>query len=320
VKINSDKLLKIIFLDISTIGEVDNLSLFDELGEFISYEITSPEQRVERISNCQVVITNKVIIDREIMDACRDLRLICVAATGMNNIDIEYAAKKGIEVKNVAGYSTESVAQSTFSMLLYLMHSTSFYDNYVKDGKYARSLIFTHHGPQFTELKGKQFGIIGLGNIGKRVAAIAEAFGCSVVYHSTSGKNLYSNYKHLSLNDLLNTSDIVTIHCPLNEQTRNLIDKEKLKLMKKSAYLLNAGRGGIIDEPALAGALDKSWIAGAALDVLSQEPINSKNLLLDIKNKEKLLITPHIAWASIEARTLLVEKIIQNIRDFLSRQ
>jgi lactate dehydrogenase-like 2-hydroxyacid dehydrogenase len=311
---------KIVFLDISTIGELDNLSRLKEIGEFVSYESTKPNQCIERISDCQVVITNKVVIDKDVIDACPALKLICVAATGMNNIDVGYAVKRGVEVKNVAGYSTESVAQSTFSMLFYLMHRTSYYDKYVKEGMYAHSSIFTHHGRPFTELKGKQFGIIGLGSIGKRVAAIAGVFGCRVVYYSTSGKNLDTNYTHLPLNDLLSTSDIVSVHCPLNEQTKNLIDTEQLKLMKQTAYLLNMGRGGIINEPALAEALEKNWIAGAALDVLTKEPIGADNPLLKIKQKEKILITPHIAWASKESRTLLVEKIVENIREFLSRQ
>jgi lactate dehydrogenase-like 2-hydroxyacid dehydrogenase len=311
---------KIVFLDISTIGEVYNLSHFGEIGDFISYDITEPDQRIERISDCQVVITNKVVIDKEIIEACPEMKLICVAATGMNNIDVEYAVRKGIVVKNVAGYSTESVAQSTFSMLLYLIHSTAYYDKYVKEGKYSQSPIFTHYGPQISELKGKQFGIIGLGAIGKRVALIAEVFGAKVMYFSTSGKNLVSQYLHLQLNELLSTSDVVSVHCPLNEQTKDLISEEQLKLMKPTAYLLNAGRGGIINEQALARALDKNLIAGAALDVLSKEPIDPNNPLLKIKQKEKILITPHIAWASKESRSLLVEKIVENIREFLTQK
>jgi lactate dehydrogenase-like 2-hydroxyacid dehydrogenase len=315
---NTNELPKIVFLDISTIGEVDNLSGFSNIGDFVSYEYTKPEQRIERLSGCQIVITNKVVIDKEVIDACPELKLICVAATGTNNIDIEYAAKKGIQVKNVAGYSTESVAQSTFSMLFYLIHQTSYYDAYVKQGNYTQSDIFTHHGPQFMELKGKQFGIIGLGTIGRRVAEIAEVFGSYVAYFSTTGKNINDNYKRLSINDILSNSDIISIHCPLNEKTKNLIDSDQLKMMKPTAYLLNMGRGGIINENALAEALDNNRIAGAALDVLINEPIDLNNPLLKIKSKQKLLITPHIAWASKESRTLLVEKIIENIRDILA--
>jgi len=320
VKKNTNKKPKIVFLDVSTIGEVYNLYHFEEIGNFITYENTKPDQRLERMSDCQIVITNKVVIDREVIDSSPSLELICVAATGMNNIDTEYAKEKGIIVKNVAGYSTESVAQSTFSMLFYLMHSTLYYHRYVKDGRYAQSEIFTHHGPPFIELKGKQFGIIGLGAIGKRVAFLAEAFGSSVIYFSTSGRNTDTNFKHISLDNLLSISDIVSIHCPLNEQTKNLLDTEKLKLMKPTSYLLNTSRGGIIDEFALAKALDNEWITGAALDVLSKEPIDPDNPLLKIKLKDKILITPHIAWSSKEARTLLIEKIIENIRDFLSCQ
>jgi lactate dehydrogenase-like 2-hydroxyacid dehydrogenase len=314
---NINKKPKIVFLDISTIGDVNNLSRLNEIGDFNSYEITDAGQRIERLKDCEIVITNKVVIDKEVIDACSSLKLICVAATGVNNIDIEYAALKGIQIKNVAGYSTESVAQSLFSMLFYIMHNTLYYDNYVKNGKYSQSKIFTHIGPQFIELKSKQFGIIGLGTIGKRVAEIAKAFGSDVAYYSTSGKNLNNSFTYLTLNDLLSTSDIVSVHCPLNEQTINLIDMEQLKLMKPSAYLLNTGRGGIINEHALARALDLNWIAGAALDVLAKEPIDTNNPLLKVKNKEKLLITPHIAWTSKESRNLLIEKIAENIRKFI---
>jgi lactate dehydrogenase-like 2-hydroxyacid dehydrogenase len=311
---------KIVFLDSSTVGKVENLSKLAGIGEYTAYDYTLPEQRIERLKDCQIVITNKVVIDKEVMDTCPDLKLICIAATGMNNVDLEYAALKDIVVKNVAGYSTDSVVQSTFAMLLSLMHSVAFYDNYVKSGDYAQSRIFTHLGPAFWELKNKRFGIIGLGTIGKRVAAIARAFGAEVVYYSTSGKNLDAGFLHLSLAELLCTSDVLSIHCPLNDKTTNLIGAEQLKLMKPTCYLLNMGRGGIINEEALAEAIDKDWIAGAAIDVLMQEPIRNNNVLLNIKKKDKILITPHIAWTSIESRNLLINKIISNIIDFLENQ
>lgn len=308
--------MNIVFLDASTLGDVDNLKKLGELGNFISYDTTFPEERVTRIGNNNVVITNKVIIDKDVMDKCSGIELICIAATGMNNVDLDYAGVKGIHVKNVKGYSTESVAQSTFSMLLNLMHQISYYDNYVKSGSYSKSPIFTHHGRSFSELKGKRFGIIGLGTIGKRVAEIATAFGADVVYYSTSGKNLNTGYEHADLNTLLTISDVVSIHCPLNENTHNLIDLSKLKLMKPTAYLLNMGRGGIVNEKDLAKAIDSNLIAGAAVDVLTKEPVDYNNPLINIKNKEKIIITPHIAWASIESRRLLVEKLYYNIQTF----
>ena len=309
--------LKIVFLDASTVGAPDNLKLLSELGEYSQYNYTKPSERIERIGDSQVIITNKVVIDQEIMDACSSLKLICIAATGMNNVDLKYAAEKNIQVKNVSGYSTESVAQATFSMLFYLLNSSAYYDNYVKSGKYSHSPIFTHHGREFWELKNKVFGIIGLGTIGRRVAQIAAVFGAHVVYYSTSGKNLDTGYEHKELDDLLKIADVVSIHCPLNEHTKNLVNSGRLAMMKSTAYLLNMGRGGIVNESALAEALDQERIAGAALDVLSHEPIEKNNPLLKIKNPDRLFITPHIAWASREARILLIDKIIGNIRRFL---
>ncbi|MBN2485203.1 MAG: D-2-hydroxyacid dehydrogenase [Bacteroidales bacterium] len=315
-----DKLLNIVFLDSSTIGEVKTIDKIASLGKYVSYSTTLPSQRIDRIKGNNVVITNKVVIDKEVIDACPELRLICIAATGMNNVDLPYAAQKGIVVKNVAGYSTESVAQHSFSMLLYLMSKMQYFDNYVKTGEYSKSAIFTHHGRSFTELKGQQFGIIGLGTIGKRVAEIAGVFGAKVVYYSTSGENTKSPYPLLSFGQLLETSDIISVHCPLNEKTEGLIGYEQLKKMKRSAILLNTGRGKIVDEPALAQALDEGLIAAAGIDVLEKEPIEANSPLLKIKNPEKILITPHIAWISEEAREQLVEGIFQNIVNWQNKQ
>ncbi len=309
--------MKIVFLDVSTIGEVPNLGEITSLGEYAGYPVTSHEQRIERLADADVVIVNKVMIDRELMEACPRLRLVCVAATGMNNIDLACAAEKGVVVKNVAGYSTNSVAQVTFSLVLELLTRTHRYNEYIQNGHYSASSIFTYLGWPFQELAGKQYGIIGLGTIGKRVAAIAEAFGASVCYYSTSGKNLDNPYKHLDLNELLQTSDVISIHAPLNDQTRDLISMQQLKMMKPSALLVNVGRGGIVNEAALAEAIDSEIIAGAGLDVFTQEPLPAGHPLLTVRNKGKLLLLPHIAWASIEARTLLVSRIAGHIRSFM---
>ena len=309
--------VKIVFLDAVTVGNVDNLAEISTLGDYTAYELTPPALRISHISGHHVVITNKVVIDRDVMDACPELKLICVAATGMNNIDLEYAAKKGITVKNVAGYSTESVTQCTFSMLFYLLHASRYYGDYVRSGQYAASPVFTHLDRAFWELKDKRFGIIGMGTIGKRVAQVAEAFGARVVYFSTSGQNMAaSGYQHLPLDELLCSADVVSIHCPLNDQTRNLLNESRLKLMKPTAYLLNMGRGGIVDEAALAKIIDENRIAGAALDVLTSEPIAPDSPLLKVHHKEKLYITPHIAWASIEARRLLITRTAENIKSY----
>lgn len=310
--------INITILDSSTLGEVKALEKIAALGKFTSYKLTDPEQRIERLQGQQVAIVNKAIIDKEVMDACPDLRLICISATGMNNVDLDYAKEKGIRVKNVAGYSTDSVAQVTFSMLLYLLAKLPYFDNYVKSGDYANSPIFTNHGRSFWELKGKQFAIVGLGTIGKRVAEIAKAFGAKVIYHSTSGKNLNGPYPHLEFEELLSTSDIISIHCPLNEQTDNLFGYEQFKKMKSSAIVLNAGRGKIVNEAELATALNENLIAAAGLDVLEYEPIKANNPLLKIDNPEKLFITPHIAWISQEAREELVEGVCKNIIDWIN--
>ncbi len=306
---------KIVVLDAKTLGNID-LSLWHKLGEVVIYPTTKPEETIERIKNADVIITNKVVIDQKMMENSPKLKLICVAATGTNNIDLKAAQKLGIAVTNVAGYSTRSVAQHTFAMLFYLLESLNYYDNYVKSSRYSKNDIFTHLDKPFYEISGKRWGIIGLGTIGKEVAKIAEAFGCEVVYYSTSGVMRKEPYPRVSLDVLLTTSDIVSIHAPLNERTKNLITYEKLKLMKRNAVILNLGRGGIINEKDLAKALDEGLISAAALDVLEKEPIEPDNPLLKIKNKERLLITPHIAWASIEARKRLVYEIYENIKAF----
>lgn len=313
-----NKDLNIVYLDASSIGEVKALKKLNELGNYTSYSLTKPEERINRIKGNQVVITNKVIIDKEIMDACPDIRLVCISATGMNNVDLDYAKRKNIEVKNVAGYSTESVVQSTMAMMFYLLHKLPYFDNYVKSGEYSKSPIFTHHGRTFWELKDKQFGIIGLGTIGKRMAEVVSTFGANVVYYSTSGNNLNAPYKHLDFKQLVQTSDVISVHCPLNEKTENLFVYDTFRDMKRTAILLNAGRGKIVNECDLARALNENLIAAAGLDVLETEPINKDNPLLKLDNPEKLLITPHIAWISQEAREILVEGIISNIKSWMN--
>jgi glycerate dehydrogenase len=243
--------------------------------------------------------------------------MIAIAATGMNNVDMEAAEKFGVVVKNVAGYATHSVAQSTFAMLFRLMQDLDYYDVFIKNGDYAESEIFTNTDITFHELRGKRFGIIGLGTIGQRVAEIAEVFGAEVVYFSTSGKNTDQPYKRMDLDELLETSDVVSIHAPLNENTDNLIDYNQIKKMKDSAILINTGRGRIVNEAGLAKAIDEERIAGAALDVFENEPMKKKNPLLQVKNSERLLLTPHITWSSVEARTELIDGVYNNIWEFL---
>ena len=307
----------IVFLDQKTIGKVDNLKLLSKLGKLETFESTEPKQVVERCTGKEIVIVNKVELSEAVMKQLPKLKLICVAATGVNNVDLNYTENNGIEVKNVAGYSTDSVAQLTFTMLLYLVNKPYYYDTYVKSGAYSRSDSFTHHNEPFWELKGKRMGIIGLGTIGRQVARIAESFGMEVVFYSTTGRNNHISYKRFELEDLLKSSDVVSIHAPLNNQTRDLITYEKMKLMRPCAILLNLGRGGIVNEKDLAKALNANIIAAAGIDVMEKEPINADNPLLKLFDKEKILITPHMAWASKESRELLVEKIARNIEVYL---
>lgn len=309
--------MKIAILDAKTFGRDIDLSSFSKFGDVKIYQTTSSEKRLKRIKDRDIIITNKVIIDKYLIDNAPTLTLICVAATGTNNIDLDYAREKGIAVTNVAGYSTQSVVQHTFAMLFYLLEHANYYDKYSKSGQYARNNIFTHIGRPFWEIYGKRWGIIGLGAIGKEVGKIAKSFGCDVVYYSTTGKHINKDFKKVELDELLNTSDIVSIHAPLNERTKNLVTYNKFKILKPSAILLNLGRGGIVNEGDLAKALKENLIAGAGLDVLEKEPIELDNPLLSIKDKGKLFITPHIAWASIEARERLIDEVILNIEYFL---
>ncbi|MDR0558757.1 MAG: D-2-hydroxyacid dehydrogenase [Prevotellaceae bacterium] len=309
--------MKIVFLDAETLGQDVDFEELEKLGTLIKYDNTSSKNVIERIKDADIAIVNKTVISAEIMQVCGKLKLVCVAATGMNNIDLDFAAKSGISVKNVAGYSTDSVVQLTYAILFSLTMRISYFDNYVKSGEYSKSGIFTHYGHVFPELAGKQIGIIGMGAIGKKSAKAGEAFGARIVYCSTSGKNNSVHYQRLELDELLAGSDVVMIHAPLNEQTRNLINADKLKLMKCSAFLINTGRGHIVNEKDLAEAIDSGKIAGAALDVFSTEPLPENNPLLHVKCPEKLVLTPHIAWTGIEARKRLLKGIVENIKEHL---
>ncbi|MEM9834335.1 MAG: D-2-hydroxyacid dehydrogenase [Bacteroidota bacterium] len=309
---------RIVFLDTDTVGNVPNLDDFSELGEYTKYPQTHPEELIGRVANQDIIISNKVMIGEGTMRSTPSLRLICVAATGMNNVDLEAARKLNIAVKNVTDYSTYSVAQLTFGMLLQLLHRHDYYNEYVYSGKYSRQSLFTHLGHPFWHLQGRQWGIIGLGNIGKQVATIAEAVGAKVVYFSTSGKNNNAQYPRLSLDELLATSDVVSIHAPLNENTQNMLTYKQLTKMQPHSLLVNTGRGGIVNEADLARAIDEAIIAGAAADVYGQEPVPLSHPYLQIRRKERLLLTPHIGWASIEARTLLIDRVYQNIQQFMA--
>ena len=304
--------MKIVFLDAATMGDVSFASI-EQLGEFVCYDKSTPEEAIQRVMDCEVLIINKVLVTPELIDAAPKLRLICESATGVNNIDLAYAASKGIPVRNAVGYSTSSVVQATFMQILSLVGEGLYYDDCVKSGRYSAMDMFTDPSVSWTELAGKRIGIIGMGNIGSRVAKIAEAFGMDVCYYSTSGTGHCKEYPSLSLEELLKTSDVVSIHAPLNEKTAGLVGETELALMKPAAILVNMGRGGIVDEKALADAIDNRIIAGAALDVFVKEPLPADNPLLHMKYPERLRLAPHAAWASVEARERLVQQIADNI-------
>ena len=308
--------MKIVFLDAKTIGDDINLSGFDELGEVVKYGFSTTEEARERTKDADVIILNKVEINEKTIGEAKNLKLVCVTATGTNNLDKEYLAKRGIAWRNVAGYSTESVAQHTFAMLFYLLEKLRYYDDYVKTEKYVEDVSFTHFAKVFHELTGMTWGIVGLGNIGRRVADIAKMFGCRVIYYSTSGKNIQPGYDRVSFEELLTQSDIVSVHAPLDENTQGLMNQAAFTKMKKTAIFLNLGRGPIVVEQDLADALNEGEIAAAGLDVLSVEPMQAQNPLRSIKDSEKLLITPHIAWASVEARNRLMQIIVEQIKSF----
>ncbi|WP_252225576.1 D-2-hydroxyacid dehydrogenase [Clostridium sp. ZBS2] len=304
---------QIVVLDGKTLGNVD-FSKLNEFGKVTYYDLTSRNEVEERIENANIVLTNKVVLNENNLKNAKNLELICEMATGFNNIDIKYAKENNIAVTNVAGYSTNTVAQHTFAMALNLYDKISYFDNYVKSKEYSRSNIFTNVDEVYKDIDGKVWGIIGLGAIGKRVAKIADAFGCKVVYYSTSGKNSNSEYDKVSFEELLEKADVISIHAPLNENTKGLMNYEAFKKMKEDSILINMGRGPIVVDADLAKAIDENLIGGAGLDVFEIEPIPENNPLLNIRNKEKLVLSPHIAWASEEARNRLFNDLLENIR------
>ena len=306
---------KIVFLDEYSLGGND-LSSIKSLGDYTAYDRTPAELVLERCKGATVVISNKVYLSRETMQQLPDLKLIAIAATGMNNVDLEAAAELGIEVKNVSGYSTYSVAEATLCGALSLLKNSSYYDNYFKSGAYAATNDIFHFGRPISMLRGKNWGIIGLGAIGRQVATLAETFGCKVAYYSTSGVAREESYPRMELSELLAWADVVSIHSPLNAQTAGLIGEAELQQMKPTAIIINVARGGIIDESALANALNNKTIAGAALDVFSKEPLPSSPLY-NLKDSYSLLASPHTAWAADDAVNKLIEGIYINIKEFL---
>ncbi|SFA93945.1 glycerate dehydrogenase [Acetitomaculum ruminis DSM 5522] len=308
--------MKIVLIDGKTIGDDIDFSKFEQLGEFIKYDYTTIKEMPERVKDADVIICNKSKMNETTLKDAKNVKLVCVTATGINNLDLEYLEKRNIAWRNVAGYSTECVAQHTFAMMFYLMENLRYYDDYVKKGKYINDKAFTHFDRTFSELNGKTWGIIGMGNIGKRVAQIAKAFGTNVIYYSTSGKNNVKDYERVTFDDLLKRSDFISVHAPLNENTAGLMDYDAFSKMKKSAIFLNLGRGPIVVEKDLVKALKEEMINAAALDVIETEPMADDCPLIKLKDSDRLLITPHIGWAGKETRERLMNIIYEQIKEF----
>ena len=309
--------MKVVFLDCKSLGADLDLERFSSFGEVEMYDFSTTEEAAQRTQDADVIITNKVPMNASTLGNASHLKLICVTATGINNLDLPYLEERGIAWRNVAGYSTETVAQHTFALAFYLLEHLNYYDCYVKEGRYVNDRIFTHFDRGFHELSSMTWGIVGLGAIGKRVAELAACFHSNVVYYSTSGKNHDDRYREVDWETLLDSCDIISIHAPLTPETNNLFQREAFQKMKNSAILINVGRGPIVNEADLAWALEEGEIAGAGLDVLAVEPMAEDNPLRRITDSNRLIITPHIAWASIEARTRLMDIVYHQIEDFL---
>ena len=308
---------KIVFLDEYSLGDMD-LSPIKQLGEYVGYDRTSKEQVLERCKDADVVICNKTPLRAETLRALPNLRFVAIAATGMNNVDLDVAAELGIGVKNVAGYSTSSVAEATLTFALSLFKNTVYFDNYFKCGAYAATEDIFHFGRPVRQLRGSKWGVVGMGAIGREVARLASAFGCDVAYASTSGAVRKEKYPQMTLTELLGWADVVSVHCPLTPATKGLIGKKELSMMKPTSIIINVARGGIIEEAALADALNNKVIAGAGLDVFSREPLHSSPLY-DLTDNYTLVASPHTAWAADEARKVLIQRIADNIKEYLEK-
>ncbi len=309
--------MKLVILERNSLGTDIDVSCFEQFGDVTIYGNTVRHQVAERVRDAEIIMSNKAPLEEETLKDASSVKLICLFATGYDCVDLEYCRSRGIKVANVVDYCTDAVSQHTFAMLFYLLEHLRHYDEYVKSGAYGAQDRFSNFDRPFTELNGKTWGIVGMGHIGRKVAAIAQAFGCRVIFYSASGKSTCTDYEQVDLDTLLASSDVLSLHCPLSERTRGLIDKKALEKMKKTAILLNVARGPVINNSDLYWALQNEVIAGAGLDVLEKEPIASDNLLGRVQDSNRLLITPHMAWATTEARTRIVEEVCRNVEAYL---
>lgn len=309
--------MKLVVLERNSVGTDVDVSCFERFGEVEYYPNTVAENTAERVKDADIVIANKAPMNESTLKDAPDVKLICLFATGFDNVDLDYCKSRGIKVANVVNYSTAAVVQHTLMLALALEEKLAFYDDYVKSDTYANQDRFSNFDRPFGEFEGKTWGIVGMGNIGRGVARVAQALGCKVIFYSASGNSTCTEYERVELDTLLAQSDILSLHCPLSDRTRGLINKEAFARMKKSAILVNVARGPVVDTQALYEALTEGQIAAAGLDVLEKEPISKDNPLGKIKDSTKLIITPHMAWASTEARERLVNEVSKNIEAFL---
>ncbi len=309
--------MKIVFLDAISMGDV-SLEEMAALGELRCYPSSTAVEARERVKDAHVACLNKVVVDQAFLDAAPRLKLICEAGTGINNIDVKLCEERGVAVRNVAAYSTDSVAQTAWMHILNLCGRAFHYQDFVRSGAYSKNPVHVDYAHPFTEISGKTLGIVGMGAIGQKVAAIGKAFGMEVIYFSTSGTGHCKDYPCVSLEDLLQRADVISIHAPYNERTAGLIGYDAFKKMKRTAVLVNTGRGGIAVEADLARALDDGLIKGAALDVYVKEPLPLESPLMHLQHPERLIFSPHIAWYSIEARARLAHEMAENIRKFFA--
>ena len=303
--------MRLVVLERNSVGTDVDVSCYEKFGEVTYYPNTVAENTAERVKDADIVIANKAPMNESTLKDAANVKLICLFATGFDNVDLAYCKSRGIKVANVVNYSTAAVVQHTILLALALE------ENYVKSGEYGAQDRFSNFDRPFRELEGKTWGIVGMGNIGRGVARVAQALGCKVIFYSASGKSTCTEYERVEFDALLAQSDILSLHCPLSDRTRGLINKEAFSKMKQSAVLVNVARGPVVDTQALYEALTREQIAAAGLDVLEKEPISRDNPLNEIKDSTKLIITPHLAWASTEARERLVDEVAKNIQAFL---
>lgn len=307
--------MKIVFLDALTIGRDIDLSLYEKYGELKVYETTTQEEFTDHVGDSDVIIINKLKVGRQNLPSCPNVKLVCVTATGFDNIDTEYCKENGIAVCNVVGYSTQNVAQLTLAMVLSLYCHLTEYNRSVSDGTYTKGGVANILTPVYHELYGKTWGIVGYGNIGKQVGAVAKAFGCKVIVYK---RTPIEGEECVDIDTLCRESDIISVHTPLNDGTRGLISRERIAMMKKEAILVNVARGAVCDEEAITDAILEGKIGGVGIDVYSKEPFGEDHPIAKIAGLDNVILTPHMAWGSYEARVRCCEEIALNIESFIN--